>query len=101
MLSDSGTASIGLKVMALCTALSIALFAIGIAQKSILLLLLPPLPILLGLAVNASIIEAFFRHGGPVFAMRAVPYYCTLYPMAAALGGIVGLFSSAERRRNA
>jgi GT2 family glycosyltransferase len=91
LLANSGTASIGLKAMAACTLTSLALFLLGIFTGSILILLLPPLPLLFGLIFNAGIIEAFFRHGGPVFGLMAVPYYTLVYPLAAAAGGVSGL----------
>ena len=91
MAADSGTASRGLKAMAACTTFSLALFMLGLFTGNILILLLPPLPFLFGMILNAGIIEAFFRHGGPLFGLMAVPYYTLIYPLAAAAGGIAGL----------
>jgi glycosyltransferase involved in cell wall biosynthesis len=91
ILADSGTASIGLKAMAACTGAALVLFMLGLLTGSTLILLLPPLPFLLGMIINAGIIESFFHHGGYVFGLMAVPYYTLVYPMAAAAGGIAGL----------
>jgi len=91
ILADSGTASIGLKAMAACTITSLLLFLFGLLTGSILILLLPPLPLFFGLILNAGVIEAFFRHGGTFFGLMAVPYYSLVYPLAAAAGGVAGL----------
>jgi len=91
ILADSGTASRGLKAMAACSITSMLLFLVGLLTGSIFLLLLPPLPLFLGLILNAGLIEAFFRHGGPAFGLMAVPYYSLIYPLAAVAGGLAGL----------
>lgn len=98
LMADSGTASLGLKAMAACTTLAIGLFIAGLVSESILLLLLPPLPLILGLVLNAGIIEAFFRHGGPAFGLMAVPYYALPYSMAALMGGVSGMLGLGGRR---
>ena len=89
--ADSGTASIGLKAMAACTLTAIILFVLGLLTGSFLILLLPPLPLFFGVILNAGMIEAFFRFGGTLFGLMAVPYYTLAYPLAAASGGFSGL----------
>ena len=75
LLSDSGTASRGLKAMAVATLFSNLILLVAIITHSLLALIFLPVPVIAGLAFNAGIIEAFVRLGGPVFGIMAVPYY--------------------------
>ncbi|MBU2560047.1 glycosyltransferase [archaeon] len=82
VLSDSGTASRGLKFNVVCCFSSIvfALFFIwGI-----------PFMFTINVLLNLGLIEAFYRTKGLSFAIKASAYYFLVYPIAVGLGALAG-----------
>lgn len=89
--SDSGTASVALKVnVASCFSAVLLLSAFLLTGNSTLLL-----PILLIIAinlfVNKGLIVAFHHTKGLIFALAATAYYLFLYPVAVGAGALAGL----------
>ncbi len=93
LLSDSGTASQGLKFNVVSCFLSLFLLlgaiTIGFASLAVPVLLL----LAANLLLNRSLIQAFYRTKGLGFTVLAVLYYTMLYPLAVGLGGLNGLIN--------
>lgn len=97
--ADSGTASIGLKVMAGGIISSLLMLIIGIAAGSTAFIALSAGPAIVGILNNSALLAQFFRNGGFTFGLMATAYYALLYPIPAVLGGIVGLTVGLTGRR--
>ena len=93
LLSDSGTASQGLKFNVVSCFLSLLLLlgaiTIGIVSLAVPVLLL----LAVNLLLNRSLIHAFYRTKGYGFTVLAVLYYMMLYPLAVGLGALSGLIN--------
>jgi len=93
LLSDSGTASQGLKFNVIACFLSLLLLLGAITIGPVYL----AMPVLLLLAVNLllnrRLIHAFYRTKGFSFTILAVLYYMMLYPLAVGLGALSGLIN--------
>ena len=93
LLSDSGTASQGLKFNVISCFLSLLLllgaFAFGVVSLAVPMLLL----LAANLLLNRSLIQAFYRTKGLGFTVLAVLYYMLLYPLAVGLGALNGLIN--------
>jgi GT2 family glycosyltransferase len=91
LLTDSGTASRGLKYNVLAWAAATA------AGAASLVLAVPAalaaVPVLLGASAlaNHGLLHAFWKHGGPWFGIRAAAYYLLVYPAAVAMGAARGI----------
>jgi hypothetical protein len=90
LLADSGTASRGLKANAAIQALCIAALLLSVVSGApgASAILLPA--ILINFLVNQGLVRAFFRSGGRLFGAKACLYYFSIFPMAAAVGGLAG-----------
>jgi len=91
LLSDSGTASAGLKLNVLVFAGNAGLLCTyALTGKSILLACLA-LALAFNLFVNRGLFLAFFRAEGLGFSLVAALYYLFLYPLAVGAGAIAGM----------
>jgi GT2 family glycosyltransferase len=102
LLADSGTASTGLKINGAAYVLTALLLILGLSTGQALFLSLVPPVIALNLLVNAGLIRAFFRAGGPAFAVAATAYYVMAYPLAVGAGALIGVsvYLAAPKRSN-
>ncbi len=91
LLSDSGTASHGLKANGITFLLTTGLSLSALLMGSLQLLLPVPLFVAVNLWMNRALLAAFVSAGGPFFAARAALYYLTLYPAAVLAGACTGL----------
>ncbi len=82
--SDSGTASRGLKLDALCWCACAAMLAGRWYAASAAVAVI-------NAYVNRGLLRSFFRFGCAWFGMRAALYYLAVYPVPVGLGGIMGL----------
>jgi GT2 family glycosyltransferase len=92
LLTDSGTASLELK-LDVCVCVFSALLLLSYLLLSPKALLLLPIPMLLAfnLYVNRGLLLAFHRAEGLGFAVMATLYYLLLYPLAVGAGVLAGL----------
>ncbi len=91
MFSDSGTASIGLKINVLLFLLTIIILTCGILFKELLFPATIPLILLANFLVNRQLCSAFFTVGGAWFGCLALLYYSLIYPAAVGLGVSAGI----------
>ncbi|VAX31704.1 hypothetical protein MNBD_NITROSPIRAE02-1242 [hydrothermal vent metagenome] len=91
LLVDSGTASVELKVNVLSFFLNIVFLLLWIFTQNSLLLYPIPLIFATNIFANRSLIRAYYRTKGLLFAFLATLYYTLLYPLAVGTGGIAGL----------
>ncbi len=91
LLSDSGTASVGLKVNVGVYVGNGLLLAGYFVSGQIGLLLLMVLALAFNLLLNRGLLLAFYRAEGCGFALMATLYYLLLYPAAVAVGAASGL----------
>jgi hypothetical protein len=93
LLSDSGTASLELKVNVVSCFLNAALLLLSLLLKNWYL----TAPVLLlfacNLYLNRRLARAFHNLLGPFFAFLAVLYYTSVYPFAVGLGAFSAIFS--------
>ena len=91
LLSDSGTASQGLKFNVVSCFLSLFLLlsaiALGLAYLAVPILLL----LAANLLLNRNLIQAFYTTKGLGFTVLAVLYYTILYPFAVGMGALNGI----------
>jgi len=93
LLSDSGTASQGLKFNVVSCFLSLFLL-LGAITLGLVYLAVPAVLLLaVNLLLNRSLIHAFYRTKGLGFTVLAVLYYTMLYPLAVGLGALNGLIN--------
>lgn len=94
--SDSGTASLELKINVLLFPLLLLLLFAWLSFPGII----PPAALLLLLSINLltnhRLLALFFKTGGLVFAAQAGLYYMLAYPLAVGTGALAGLLG----RRN-
>ena len=89
--ADSGTASQELKFNVLCSSLIWFFFLCLVIAPETFFLAGMIIVFLIDLAVNRSLIRAFFREKGPAFGGKAALYYSLVYPLAVAAGGVAGM----------
>lgn len=103
LLSDSGTASLGLKLDVLVFAGNVGLLSAFILTGKTFLLAFMVLALAFNLFVNRGLLLAFRRAEGLGFALMATLYYLLLYPLAVGAGATAGilrhLFSSSVHPR--
>lgn len=90
--ADSGTASLELKANVACfvAIVLLVLFSLLVPAVAPFLPLVLPLLGLNGI-IQRHLLQAFFKAGGPYFAIGAGLYYCFVYPLAVASGGVAGI----------
>jgi glycosyltransferase involved in cell wall biosynthesis len=91
LLSDSGTASRGLKAAGALAGLGWAGLVAAVLLRAPALALAAPICGIGGIAANRGLVRAFAAAGGPAFATKAALYLVTLYPVAIAFGTARGL----------
>lgn len=97
LLSDSGTASTGLKTNVLSCLASLGLVMLSLFLKEDVLLL-PIIPIfLLNVFVNRRLLAAFHSAGKSFFFMKALLYYILVYPFAVTVGSSAGVLEYLTR----
>jgi len=89
--ADSGTASVELKFNVLCSSLVWFFFLCLTIAPDTFFLAGMILVFIFNLAVNRSLIRAFFREKGSAFGLKATLYYSLVYPLAVAAGGAAGM----------
>jgi GT2 family glycosyltransferase len=100
LLSDSGTASRGLKAAGALAGLCWVSILAAACLRLPALLLPVPLFILASVAANGGLVRAFHAAGGFLFATAAAAYLVVLYPMAIAFGVAQGLLDLARNTRD-
>ncbi len=91
LLSDSGTASVELKVNVISYFLNLIILTLWVVfQKSFLFYLLPQI-FAFNFFINRKLLKAFYETGGILFAFFASIYYTLLYPLAVGTGVISGM----------
>lgn len=93
LFADSGTASRELKVTVASLAAIVLLALLSLMLQTTAFL---PLGLLVFIAngfFQRSLLAAFYRAGGLVFAFKAALYYNFIYPVAVAAGGTAGVFT--------
>ncbi len=97
LLSDSGTASVELKVN-VCSWF-MCLILITLLQTSVLLLPAISLLYAANLTINRRLLMVFYKVHGPVFFLCATLYYLALYPLAVGIGTLIGVLGYPFRMR--
>ena len=90
LLSESGTASRGLKANVLLQAFSLAALAAAALTASVWPTAALVLALCVNLFMNRGLFRAFFRGRGILFGIKAACYYLFLYPVAVAGGALSG-----------
>jgi glycosyltransferase involved in cell wall biosynthesis len=90
-LSDSGTASRGLKVNVAAFLVSALSALTAVAAGRVVLAAGAALPVLAAVAANRGLLRAFRQARGGSFAIFATLYYLFLYPAAVAAGAMTGI----------
>ena len=93
LLSDSGTASQGLKFNVVSCFLCLLLLLGAITTGSGYLVVPILLLVAASLVLNRRLIHAFYKTKGLGFTVLAVLYYTMLYPLAVGLGALNGLIN--------
>ncbi len=89
--TNSGAASIELKVDVCSYFLSLFFFALWISSQKFFFLFPIPLIFAFNIFINRKLIKAFYETGGPFFAGLASLYYIMLYPLPVGTGVIAGM----------
>lgn len=103
VLTDSGTASIELKVNVLSHFLIMLSFLLYAFLPSGFFILLPLLVSSFNIYLNKNLIGAFHRAKGNFFAMTASLYYFLIYPLAVGAGSLTGMvqyYNSPRQEKN-
>jgi GT2 family glycosyltransferase len=90
LFSDSGTASIGLKINTVSlfsSGLSILLYFLS--GKAVFLFIIPFI-LILNLLINRGLLKAFYQNKGLFFAIISTMYYTMIYTIPVGIGAIVG-----------
>ena len=93
LLSDSGTASLELKVNVLACFLNAVLLLLSLLFKNWYLAAPVPLLFACNLYLNRGLARAFHNVLGPFFAFLAMLYYISVYPFAVGLGAFSAIFN--------
>lgn len=93
LLTDSGTASLALKINVLTLFFSLSLGALYLIYPSIILPLSVAMLIVLNLLLNLKLFYLFGRTRGTMFMIAASGYYMLMYPFAVGAGSLVGLMN--------
>lgn len=99
LMTDSGTASVELKFNVFCSSLIWFFFVCLIVSPDIFFLSCMILIFIFDLAVNRSLIRAFFREKGSAFGIKATLYYSLVYPLSVAAGGAAGMVYYIQSQR--
>ena len=90
--ADSGTASRELKSNVVCLFVSFVLLLSAFISGKIILLFFLPFIIIFNVFLSHGLIRAFYVTKGSSFALRAILYYITVYPLAIGTGVLAGLW---------
>jgi GT2 family glycosyltransferase len=101
LMADSGTASVELKFTVFCSSLVWFFFLCLIVSPEPFFLVCMIIVFAFNLAVNRSLIRAFFREKGNVFGIKATLYYSLVYPLSVAAGGAAGMAYYLQSQRKA
>jgi GT2 family glycosyltransferase len=101
LMADSGTASLELKFNVFCSSLIWFFFLCFIISPDTFFLACMIIVFTFNLAVNRSLIKAFFREKGRSFGIRATLYYSLAYPLSVAAGGAAGMAYYLQSQRKA
>lgn len=101
LMADSGTASVELKFNVFCSSLIWFFFLCLIISPHTFFLACVIIVFAFNLAVNRSLIRAFFREKGRAFGIKAMLYYTLVYAMAVATGGAAGMAYYLQSHRKA
>ena len=101
LMADSGTASIELKFNVFCSSLLWFFFLCFIVAPDALFLSCMIIVFAIDLAVNKSLIRAFFKEKGLAFGIKATLYYSLVYPLSVAAGGAAGMAYYLQSQRKA
>jgi len=91
LLTDSGSASLGLKLNVLVFAGNAALLSAFVLTGRVVFLVFMALTLAVNLFVNRGLLLAYHRAEGLGFALGATLYYLLLYPVAVGAGASVGM----------
>lgn len=91
LLTDSGSASLGLKLNVLVLAGSAGLLSAFVVTGNMAFLVVMALALAVNLFVNRGLLLAFHRAQGLGFALRATLYYLLPYALAVGVGAGVGM----------
>ena len=91
LLSDSGTASLGLKINTVLFYLVLALSAVSFIVPSSVSLFGIIFAVSLNMYVNRQLFRLFNKTGGHYFMIRAIMYYMMVYPLAVGTGALTGM----------
>ncbi len=91
LLSDSGTASVGLKLNGAVFFLGLLLLVLFFATGNALFLSALAVAVAFNLYGNRGLLRAFYEADGLSFALGATAYYLLLYPLAVGAGASVGV----------
>jgi GT2 family glycosyltransferase len=101
LLSDSGTASVEMKINGVVWLLSVLAVLLYLALDWPGILLAAPLLTAVSFTASRRLMAAFHRTGGLVFALAAGVYYTMVYPAAIWIGALQGAWQYAVKRFNA
>ncbi len=91
MFTDSGTASVGLKINVLSLLMIGSMILGWFVSGQWLFLIAVPLILSTNFWVNRGLFTAFFSAGGAWFGSMAILYYTFIYPVAVGLGACTGI----------
>jgi hypothetical protein len=89
--SDSGSASVELKVNVALCCLSILLIMLSAALKLSLILSLIPFIFFMNLYISRRFVKVFYEEKGLIYAALAFLYFSTLYALAVGTGTVIGV----------
>ena len=98
LLSDSGTASIEMKINGVAWLLSVLAVFLYMASGEPRILVAAPLLTAVSLGTSRRLLAAFHRTGGLVFALAAGVYYSIVYPAAIWIGALQGTWQYVVKR---
>lgn len=93
LLTDSGTASIELKMNVLALFVSLTLAAAHFLSSNGIFLILLAALIVANLSLNLKLFSFFNRTGTKIFLIAASLYYMLIYPFAVGAGALAGIYN--------
>lgn len=97
LLSDSGAASIELKINLFSYSIIVAALLLYALFKQPVILLLVPVFFFMNVFLNRGLIKAFYETGGAIFCLLSTIYYTLIYPLPIVLGSVVGMMKGKLR----
>lgn len=92
LLTDSGTASRGLKINVLCLFLILVMVSGSLVLPNRVPGFILAVPAVFNIALNRRLLSFFYVRGGRIFGILAAVYYMFVYPFAVGAGTMAGIY---------